>query len=141
MTQIYSSIDNYLNDEFFDAEGFLELPVDVKAEAYGDLLREIRLALIAQMNKSNVNRSELAERLKVNRSVITRIFNPDADIYLSTIFDVAWALNCTCKLELKKNIIDVMECKMIDSVVYRGELLWTENAEHSAMNFEVYDCV
>ncbi|MFT8803098.1 MAG: helix-turn-helix transcriptional regulator, partial [Gluconobacter cerinus] len=115
MTQIYSSIDNYLNDDFLGAGDFLELPVDARAEAYGDLLREIRLALIAQMNKSNLSRSQLASKLNVSKSVITRIFNPEADIYLSTIFDIAWALNCICKLDIRENIIDILDCEITDS--------------------------
>lgn len=82
--------------------GFVGMQRDERADAYGELLRNVRELLAGAMHEEGVSRAELARRLGVRPSVVTRVMNPDSDVLLSTLFDLSWALARQMRFELSK---------------------------------------
>jgi hypothetical protein len=74
-------------------EGFEGIRRDPRGEAYARLLRHLRAELAAAMAEIGISRAELARRLGVSPSVITRVMDPAADVLISTLFDLAWAMD------------------------------------------------
>jgi hypothetical protein len=74
---------------------------DARGEAYADLLWRLRGELAEEMARSGISRAELARRLGVRPSVVTRVMNPSADVLASTLFDFAWAMQREWQLQLK----------------------------------------
>lgn len=81
--------------------GFQGLVRDARAEAYAELLGELRGLLAEAMAANGVSRAEMARRLGVRPSVVTRVMDPAADILASTIFDLAWAMGKRWRVSLE----------------------------------------
>ena len=70
----------------------VEIQLDEKEECYGQFLWSLRLAIADTMEVMGLTAAQLARTLKVSRSVVSKLMNPDVDIKASTLFEVAWAL-------------------------------------------------
>lgn len=73
--------------------GFGGLARDPKGEAYAELLLRLRGDIAEEMARQGLSRADMARRLGVHPSVVTRVMNPDADVLASTLFDLAWVLD------------------------------------------------
>ena len=56
------------------------------------LLLDIREIIAQQMNKSNINRADLAKLLNCSRSYVTQLLNGDTNIKLGTLVKVLFVL-------------------------------------------------
>jgi plasmid maintenance system antidote protein VapI len=83
------------------SDGFKGIQRDPQSEAYAYLLRHLRSELIEAMERSGISRAELARRLGVSPSVITRVMDPTADVLASTLFDFAWAMDHAWQVRLR----------------------------------------
>ena len=81
--------------------GFRGIRRDPRGEAYAHLLRSLRGELAETMIRTGVSRADMARRLGVRPSVITRVMDPGADVLASTIFDLAWALGREWDVQLR----------------------------------------
>ncbi|MDA8248151.1 MAG: helix-turn-helix transcriptional regulator [Rhodospirillales bacterium] len=73
--------------------GFVGLARDPKGEAYAGLLLRLRGLIADEMARLGLSRADMARRLGVHPSVVTRVMNPDADVLASTMFDLAWTMD------------------------------------------------
>lgn len=88
--RVGSSFDDYLR-----AEGTFE-------ETQGlAIKRVIAWALAQEMEKKNITKTEMAERMETSRSQLDRLLDPDnADVKLDTLSRAARAVDCELRLEL-----------------------------------------
>lgn len=84
-----------------DEAGFALLDEDARAEAYASLIRELRAHISAVCKSENISLRELARRLNVSPSVISRTLSSEGDVLISTLFDLAWALDREWNFKLK----------------------------------------
>lgn len=88
--RIGSSFDDYLR-----AEGTYEETQTVAIK------RVIAFALAQEMEKKNITKTEMAERMETSRSQLDRLLDPDnADVKLDTLSRAARAVDCELRLEL-----------------------------------------
>ena len=95
----------------------VEIQLNEKEECYGQFLWSLRLAIVDAMEAAGITAAHLARTLKVSRSVISKLMNPDADIKASTLFEIAWAL--------KKR----WDCKLVDRKHHPSEFRIKHTAE------------
>jgi transcriptional regulator with XRE-family HTH domain len=72
--------------------GFADLHVDAREVAYARLLRNLRSLVADEAARENVSMRELARRLNVAPSVVSRVLSGEKDLLTSTLFDFAWEL-------------------------------------------------
>lgn len=65
------------------------------------LLSTIKSSLLKYMEKKNISRSELADKLGMSKSYVTNIFNRGGDITLGTLVKLAAALNLEIEIQFK----------------------------------------
>lgn len=80
---------------------------------YG-LINEITYKIESLMELQKISRKELAERLGVSKSSISRILNGNRNMTLETLTKVAYALGCKPEVKLKPLIADEFEEMEID---------------------------
>jgi transcriptional regulator with XRE-family HTH domain len=54
-----------------------------------------------EMKERAITRAELARRLKVSRSEVTQMLQPERNLTISKICEIASALGCTMHLQIK----------------------------------------
>lgn len=88
--RIGSSFDDYLREEgsYEETQGLA-------------IKRVIAWALAQEMEKKNITKTEMAERMETSRSQLDRLLDPDnADVRLDTLTRAARALDCELRIEL-----------------------------------------
>ncbi len=80
--------------------GFADVKRNAESDAYALLLHHVRSELMKAMENAGISRADLAKKLGVSRSVISRVLDPTSDILISTTFDLAWALQMQWKFFL-----------------------------------------
>lgn len=73
-----------------DENGLLR---DPREEGFADLLYRLRGLLAEEMKRQGLSKAEVARRIGVSPSVVTRLLNPSADILASSLSDLAWAID------------------------------------------------
>jgi hypothetical protein len=82
-------------DDFLRNEGFIEDAEAVAAK------RVIAFQIAKEMKKSNITKTELAQRMRTSRPVVDRLLDPsNRSITLSTLGRAASAVGKTLKIEL-----------------------------------------
>jgi DNA-binding Xre family transcriptional regulator len=82
-------------DDFLRTEGTFE---ETQAVA---IKRVIAWALAQEMEKKNITKTEMAERMETSRSQLDRLLDPDnADVKLDTLSRAARAVDCELRFEL-----------------------------------------
>ena len=82
-------------DDFLRNEGFIE---DAEAVA---VKRVIAFQIAMEMKKSNITKTELADRMRTSRPVVDRLLDPsNRSVTLSTLGRAASAVGKTLKIEL-----------------------------------------
>lgn len=82
-------------------DGTVGIARNAEADAFGEMLRDLRGDLAEAMAKDGVTRAELARRLGVRPSVVTRVMDPSADVLVSTLFDLARVLQRRWRFRLE----------------------------------------
>ena len=82
-------------DDFLRNEGFIEYAEAVAAK------RVIAFQIAKEMKKSNITKTELAQRMRTSRPVVDRLLDPsNRSVTLSTLGRAASAVGKTLKIEL-----------------------------------------
>ncbi|TIP70340.1 MAG: helix-turn-helix transcriptional regulator [Mesorhizobium sp.] len=83
-----------------------ELKIDPKSRAAGRFIGQVRKELvsaaIAEKKETGVNQQQIATKLGVNRSVISRLLRGDANLTLRSIAEIAWAFGWEPKFTLQR---------------------------------------
>ncbi len=83
--------------------------------------------LIEIMEKSGVSRSQLSEKLQVNRAAVSRLLNNGSNITLKRALSLAEALNCHFEFKFVENEKYQVDS---DSCGIRGKKLIHESVEY-----------
>lgn len=81
-------------DDFLDQEGILEESTEIATK------RVFVFQLQSEMEKQNIDKSELAQRLSTSRSAVDRILDPKAPSTLRTFAKTARALGKHLEISL-----------------------------------------
>lgn len=95
------------------SEGFLDTYIEEWKNDPEFRKEEIILGLNERicelMEEKKISRTELANRIKVNRAFITRILNGSQNITIGTLVRIALALDADLKIDIILNKMDKME--------------------------------
>lgn len=79
------------------------------ARLIGQVRDEIVRAFVQEKTSKLISQDDLAAKLDVNKSVISRDFNSYTNMTLSKVADYAWALDCDIVFKMKKKSDSVSE--------------------------------
>lgn len=92
-------IEKYKNDPYFQLQGVL---LDITE----------KIAIIMQVK--NMSYSDLAKKMNVNKSYISRIMNCDENMSLKTLIKISMALDCKVSVSMT-SASDIEEIKIFDN--------------------------
>jgi len=117
-----------MNMEQWFEEELKELKGDLHFQLEG-LLLEIANQIISKMDENQITRSELARRLNVKRSFITRVLSGDENVTLKTLLKLSRALVCELKVSIgnKRSITCIHN---IETMAKYWNISPTINIEH-----------
>ncbi|HIJ61791.1 MAG TPA: helix-turn-helix domain-containing protein [Rhodospirillaceae bacterium] len=72
------------------------LAIDPKSEKAADFIGEVRAELgrvLAELAEAGISKSDVAKRLEIHRSAVTRRIRGTENLTLRTLAEMAWAMN------------------------------------------------
>lgn len=79
--------------------------IDPRGKAFVRFLSDIHAALeTALLDSEDGTKKRIANRLEVDKSVVTRLLSGSSNMTLRSLSDLAWALDCTPTILLTPNV-------------------------------------
>jgi transcriptional regulator with XRE-family HTH domain len=79
------------------------------------LMNDVTTMFLKAMKVKNVNQSELAKRMGVSKSSVSRILSGNRNMTLETLAKMAFALDCKVDVQLKPLMVEDLEKIQIDT--------------------------
>lgn len=103
-------------------EKYMEDPEFAKLMAQGDLIMEVTETLCELLEKENVSRKDLADRLGKTKGFVSQLLNGGRNLTLRTVADILFVLGYKVSLKPYKEVGERQESKIIDLSTWQTHL-------------------